>query len=135
MVNFISQYKGCISHYGRGKSVRVYLSPELNVVKLWRNWKLHRNQDNMDISSLSKFKKIFYTKFNVEFENPRTDSFCETQKKLIRKTFDMKLKAEEFAKYCLHKLRVKKFYSFMKKKNENFIKVCFDMQQSQPIPK
>ena len=34
-VNFISQYKG-------GKSVRVYLLPELNV-KLWTNWKLHRN--------------------------------------------------------------------------------------------
>ena len=87
----------------------MYLSPELNVVKLWRNWKLHRNQDNMDISSLSKFKKIFYTKFNVGFGNPRTDvcSFCETHKKLIRKTFDMKLKAEEF-KHCLHKLRAKK---------------------------
>ena len=115
----------------------MYLLPELNVVKLWRNWKLHRNQDNMDISSLSKFKKIFYTKFNAGFGNPRTDvcSFCETQKKLIRKTFDMKLKAEEFAKYCLHKLRAKKFYSLMKEKNENVIKVCFDMQQNQPIPK
>ena len=91
----------------------------------------------MDISSLFKFKKIFYTKFNVGFGNPRTDvcSFCETQKKLIRKTFDMKLKAEEFAKYRLHKLRGKKCCSLMKEKNENVIKVCFDMQQNQLIPK
>ena len=115
----------------------MYLSPELNVVKLWRNWKLHRNQENMDISSLSKLKKIFYTKFNVGFGNLRTDvcSFCETRKKLIRKTFDTKLKAEEFAKYHLHKLGAKKFYSLMKEKNGNVIKVCFGMQQNQPTPK
>ena len=115
----------------------MYISPELNVVKLWRNWKLHRNQDNMDISSLSKFKKIFYTNFNDGFGNPSTDvcSFCETQKKLIRETFDMKLKVEKFANYHLHKLKAKNFYSFMKEKNKNIIKVCFDMQQNQPIPK
>ena len=49
IVNFICQYKGCVVlNYGSGKIVRVYLSPELNVEKLLRNWKLHRNQDKMD---------------------------------------------------------------------------------------
>ena len=89
----------------------------------------------MDISSLSKFKKIFYTKLFYWIGNPRTDdcSFCETQKKLTRKTFGMRLKAEELAKYRLHKLRAKKFYSLMKEKNKNLIKVCFDIQQNQLI--
>ena len=42
----------------------------------------------------------------------------------------MKLKAEEFAKNRLHKLRAKKYY--MKEKNENVIKVCFEIQHIQP---
>ena len=50
------------------------------------------------------------------------------QKKLMRKTFDLKIKAKKFAKYRLYKLRAKKFYSLMKEKNENIIIVCFHMQ-------
>ena len=72
-----------MSHYGRGKSKRIYLPPELNVVRMWRDWKKDRASKNCSISSLSKFKKHFYRDFNIGFGNPRSDvcSYCETKKK------------------------------------------------------
>ena len=49
IMGYISQYKGCVSHYGRGKNIRVYLLAEQNFKKLLKNWKLHKIQ-NMDCS-------------------------------------------------------------------------------------
>ena len=135
--DWISGYKGRVSHYGRGKSERVYLPPELNVVRMWRHWKKDRASKNCSISSLSKFKKHFYRDFNIGFGNPRSDvcSYCETKKNLIRQTTSPITKVQEHTQYRLHKQRAKKFYSIMGENDDGTVKICFDMQQNQPLPK
>ena len=39
IINWIKRYKCRESHYGRSKSTRKYLPPELNIVKIFKAWK------------------------------------------------------------------------------------------------
>lgn len=137
ITEFIGSLKCTESHYGRNKSVRGYLHPELSVKRLWRMWKDTRITGRNPTCSYSKFYKIFQTKFNLGFGNPKSDvcSFCDEKKGLIRASKDLKEKSQLMAEYRLHKLRSKKFYEFLKKEEANVIKCSFDMQQNQPLPK
>lgn len=114
IVRFISSLKCRESHYGRGKSVRGYLDPEFSVKKLWRMWVVQRNFEREKTCSYSKFFKIFQTRFNLGFGDPRTDvcSFCEESKLDIRSTSDVKTKLETMTKLRLHKLRAKSVMSY-----------------------
>ena len=135
--NNIKKYKCRESHYGRGKSKRGYLSSDLTVKKMWKIFCDERKNSGLKLCSLSKYKHIFYKCFNLSFRTPHTDT-CSTCKMGL-----MKMKAEKCLEkknelrtsYRLHKLRAKQFYRTMKEENSNVIKICFDMQQNQPIPK
>ncbi|KAK5648380.1 hypothetical protein RI129_003272 [Pyrocoelia pectoralis] len=101
-------------------------------------WKQFCNKhSDTKICSLSKFKKVFYTDFNLGFGNPHTDT-CSTCKKFkvsIKNTKDIAEKGDLRTQYRLHKLRAKKFYDTMKTESADTIKIVFDMQQNQPLPK
>nr|CAH7723468.1 unnamed protein product [Callosobruchus chinensis] len=87
--------------------------------------------------SLAKFKKIFYNDLNLGFGNPHTDT-CSTCKKFevrIKQTQDSNKKGDLRTQLKLHKLRAKKFYQLMNKESPNTVKIIFDMQQNQPLPK
>lgn len=89
-------------------------------------------------ASYSKYYKIFSTKFNLSFGNPRTDvcSFCELKKVEIKNAVDQETKQKLMTEARLHKLRAKKFYDILREpKGEDVLKICFDMQQNQPLPK
>lgn len=89
------------------------------------------------VCSLAKFKKVFYEDFNLGFGNPHTDT-CSTCKKFlvsIKTTKDVDKRLELRTQLKLHKLRAKKFYDIMKAESADTVKIVFDMQQNQPLPK
>lgn len=137
IIEFIKSLKCCESHYGRGKSVRGYLSPDLSIKKLWRIWKEKEQQQDKPLASYGKFFKIFETKFNLGFCNPKSDvcSFCDLTKEKIKACKDLREKARLITEYRLHKLKAAKFYDLLKREESDTIKVSFDMQQNQPLPK
>lgn len=100
MIYFKKSLKCCESHYGRGKSVFGYLSPELSIKRLWRKWKEQQVQQNKPLASYSKLLKGFQTKFNLGFNNPKTDvfSFCDLTKSQIRASNDLREKASLMTK-------------------------------------
>ncbi|PSN55817.1 hypothetical protein C0J52_02470 [Blattella germanica] len=53
----------------------------------------------------------------------------------IKREENLEKKNQFRAMHRLHKLRAKRFYSIMKQEDPNVLKVCFDIQQNQPIPK
>lgn len=136
IIKFIKNLKCRESHYGRSKSVRLYMGSNLSLKKLWRAWKKSRLDAELPIASYSKFYKIFQEKFNIGFGNPRADvcSFCEAMKNKIKTSTSPGEKVNLIGQYRLHKLRAKKFYQILKEDEDGVIKVAFDMQQNQPLP-
>nr|CAH7730369.1 unnamed protein product [Callosobruchus chinensis] len=131
----IKTYKCRESHYSRNKTCRSYLPPELNINLMWKQYcDTHTEEQSC---SLAKFKKIFYNDLNLGFGNPHTDT-CTTCKKFevrIKQTQDSNKKGDLRTQLKLHKLRAKKFYQLMNKESPNTVKIIFDMQQNQPLPK
>nr|CAH7721051.1 unnamed protein product [Callosobruchus chinensis] len=131
----IKTYKCRESHYSRNKTCRSYLPPELNINLMWKQYcDTHTEEQSC---SLAKFKKIFYNDLNLGFGNPHTDT-CSTCKKFevrIKQTQDSNKKGDLRTQLKLHKLRAKKFYQLMNKESPNTVKIIFDMQQNQPLPK
>lgn len=87
--------------------------------------------------SLSKYKKFFYRNFNLGFGNPHSDTcfICKEFSVNIKKIKILEKKNELRTKYRLHKMRAKAFFQYLNKHKENTIKICFDCQQNQPLPK
>lgn len=139
IIKHIQSLKCRSSHYGRNKSVRSYLPPELSVKKLYKMWKENRERVRARVASYAKYYKIFVTKFNLGFGNPRSDvcSFCELKCKEINKPgLERNEKRKLDIELKLHKLRAKRFYELLRQdEGEGVIKICFDMQQNQPLPK
>lgn len=139
IMDHIKSLKCRSSHYGRKKSIRGYLPPELSVRKLYKMWCDIREAMHAPKTSFSKYYKIFSTKFNLGFGNPRTDvcSFCELKNKELKCATKSDVITNVTTELKLHKLRAKKFYELLKKQenDDGVIKVCFDMQQNQPLPK
>lgn len=136
---FLGKLKGRESHYNRKKSMRIYLSSDLNIGKL-------HNIYNKTVTLSLKVKKTMFRKvfceFNIGFKSPASDicSFCHN--------IDLQLKKEKMAsirneaaindlilKKRVHKKRAKAFYELMKETKENELTICFDLQQVQPLPR
>ena len=130
------------SHYGREKSLRQYLSSNLNLTKLWRMWKDERLLYYCATASLSVYARIFYDRFNLSFRAPRTDvcadCFSLRQQISIKKREGKKQEVHDLrVKLKLHLLRAKTFYSLLKNaKNEcGILAVTFDLQKNLPLPR
>lgn len=65
------------SHYCREKSQRKYLTPELNVSKLYNMFRDRFQSDDGNIPKKSYFRFIFNTAFNFGFGSPKKDE-CST---------------------------------------------------------
>ncbi|KAJ4444848.1 hypothetical protein ANN_06645, partial [Periplaneta americana] len=135
--NDIKSYKCRESHHGRGKSKRGCLPSHLSVNKMWKFFCANRNASGLNLCSLSKYKRIFYKCFNLSFKTSHTDtcSTCKMNLLKIKAEQDLEKKNELRTNYRLHKLRAKQFYKIMKDDNADIIKICFDMQKNQPLPK
>lgn len=111
VIQHISNFPREVSHYGRMKSNREYLSQDLNINRLYRSFK--GIYPNTDITY-----RFYYTTFknkypNLKFHHPRTDT-CQTcdllnmQRRSNPNDRDVKTKLE------VHHRKVEKAMKIMK---------------------
>ena len=74
---FIEKFPTYESHYCRRDSSRKYLSPELNMTKMFKLYLEECKHNNHTAVSLYMFRHIFNTKFNLHFKQPKMDT-CQT---------------------------------------------------------
>lgn len=153
------------SHYGRNKSCKQYLAPELSVTQLWRLWKEGRNVDGLPVASrelyskvliiqyyvfkVSGFEKfnlehhiiffcmqIFHYNFNLSFGTPKTD-ICSRCELYKIKIAAGENEQENKVQLQLHRLRAKKFFQLLSEARDDrrVMAIAFDMEQNQPLPK
>lgn len=77
IIAFIQHFKVRESHYCRGKSMRRYLSADLNIAKMGKMYREERQGTEFEDVKLEYFRKIFNTHFNLGFGSPATD-VCST---------------------------------------------------------
>lgn len=145
------------SHYSRQKnSTKMYLSPELNVTKLYALYLAKYERDMFEIYGVKDKKHLFRPKitydfyfrylkanFHMSFGSPRSDTCkmcdeCENRLKLP-------LPEEELTQIKinkqLHTNRAQVFFDELKQKSEEAKNnpdvdvLCFDYQQNAPLPK
>lgn len=136
VVNFIKKLKARESHYGRNKSLRLYLPHELKSIKnLCRIY--NSNQDSSAHVKYGFFKRIFRSRFNLAFGTPRTDvcSFCLRYKHLLLVEQNLLKKQTIRGQLRSHKLRAKAFYALLKKRQPGIKSMAGDCQQNQAMPK
>lgn len=83
------------------------------------------------------FRKIFCCEFNIGFRSPSSDfcGYCTSLDNKI-KAASPSQKQRLFTEKRIHKKRATCFYDTLRKPAEfNESKVCFDMQQVQPLPR
>ncbi|XP_057662606.1 uncharacterized protein LOC130897743 [Diorhabda carinulata] len=134
----------------------MYLSPELNVKKLYELYLEKYEKDMFDIYGLKDKKHLFRPKvtydfyfryfkanFNISFGSPRSDT-CKTcdeyENKLKLPLPDEELNQIKTSKQ-LHVSRAQVFFDALKEKTEEAKNnpevevLCFDHQQNAPLPK
>lgn len=116
IITFIQKLEVCEGHYGR--ALRQYLPVKLSVSKLWRMWKSERNRAHLPTTSRPQFSKLFNTKFNLSFRNPRVDvcSQCEIYKNRLVANVDVEINQ---VAWDLHKARAKRFYQLLRESVES----------------
>lgn len=133
---FIASLPAKESHYNRQKSKRIYLSYELNIRTLWKGYNNSVSDENLKVNE-TMFRRVFEKDFNIGFSSPASDicSTCLLYKNKLKIEKDPNQIAALKGEYAFHKIRAKAFTSHMKRKPENSLSLCFDLQQVQPLPK
>lgn len=76
--NIVKEFIGSIpcyeSHYCREKTNKKYLQPDLNIIKLYREYKTLMEFRHLPSVSENIFRKIFNTEFNLSFKRRHTDT-------------------------------------------------------------
>lgn len=141
VIHFLQQFENIAmeSHYSRGKTKRLYLSPLLSTRQLWLHWKeMYRNQ-NPDgwLFTYKHFNALFLENFNMAYGTPRTDacSTCENLKSQIQEEGDNSEAAD--LELQMHLLESKHFNRIQKEHREECFtfNICFDLQQNMPLPR
>lgn len=74
---FIRKFPTFDSHYKASKSEKKYLSPCLNITRLYKEYCIVTAVTHRKTLSEWMFREIFNTKFNLSFHRPQTDT-CKT---------------------------------------------------------
>lgn len=134
---FITSIPAVENHYCRSKTaVRVYLSSDLSIRKLWRLYESQVTDESLHVRHWY-FRNIFNTHFNIGFGTPRTDA-CSTCISLDerRKIEDNPEKKNQLlVEKRVHLLKAKAFYNLLREKKENLIIFSFDCQKNMVLPK
>lgn len=137
---FIKSLKGCESHYGRGKSERLYLSSDLTIGKLFNMY--NNKQENEGRADLkvkrSFFFRIFSSKFNIGFSAPAVDE-CSTCLQLGIKIEEAKNDEEKKkvleAEKTLHVKQANSFFERLRNKEYDCFLMSYDCQKNLVLPK
>lgn len=141
------------SHYGRGKSAKFYLSPELNIkimhqlyLKKYENHcyeLLQRGERNKPLITYDFYFRYFKENFNYSFGRSRTDTCkkCDLLDNKFKSTLDKQERNAIKAEKDVHLKKSEWFYKELKQRTEEAEKykeievLCFDFQQNLPLPK
>lgn len=131
---FIRKLPASESHYNRAKSRRIYLSCDLNQLKLREMYNSSVPQDLRVTKTM--FQKVFSEDFNIGFKSPASDA-CSTCILLNNK---IKIATGEEKRILMvqkrvHMLRAKAFYKLCRNNDPESENFCFDLQQVQPLPR
>lgn len=135
--HFIRSMPGRESHYGRGKSKKVYLPAELSCVKnLWRMF-LEKHPEEAQGVSYKYFLRCVRKFFRIGFGSIKTDtcSFCESHRYQIRTEKDTVVKTRLMAELSVHKRRANVFYELIKEDRPGLKTFSFDHQQNLVLPR
>lgn len=73
--DFINKFPRYQSHYGRSSSDKEYLSPHLNIMKMYREYRLECEFRKVPVLSEHIFREVFNKQFNLSFKRPKVDTF------------------------------------------------------------
>ncbi|CAG4950209.1 unnamed protein product [Parnassius apollo] len=136
------------SHYGKNKSSRYYLSPELNIKRMYELY-LKKHELGLEASakpivSFDFYYRYFKQNFKYSFGSPRSDT-CKKCDMLSNKLKDKTLDNDETQQIqiekSLHQAKADTFFVDLKEKsqlalnNEECEVLTFDYQQNMPLPK
>ena len=125
------------SHYCRKRSVKEYLSPQLNVQKMYSLYQEECVVKSRKPVSVHYYRHIFDSEYNIGFFKPKKDQcdFC-TRYRNSSATEQSEMK-ERFEEHQENKAKVREMKEEDKKKakmNPNHCSACFDLQQVLEIP-
>ena len=141
----INSFPKFISHYTRKDNPnRKYLSPELNLSKMYILYKDFCSQRHAEPVKISKYRDIFNTQFNLSFHRPYTDT-CSTCDILKIKMDSLEPDSEEkkvlLRDHEIHLRKVtavkdlKSYATNLAKENPQSRRaICFDLQKTLPTP-
>lgn len=78
--DFISKFPKYESHYGRSASKRMYLSPNLNIIKMFKEYRNVCEFHNRPTVSETTFRKVFNFEFNLAFKTRKKDTCKQCDK-------------------------------------------------------
>ncbi|XP_041971453.1 uncharacterized protein LOC121738382 isoform X2 [Aricia agestis] len=118
------------SHYSRNQNIhKQYLNPLLTIKTMYSMYTKKCEDENKPTKYYIKectYRKIFNTKFNLSFRQPRTDVCCKC---------DSNTQTEEHIENYKRAFELQKLEREMAVSGQNMTYISFDMQQTQPLPK
>ena len=145
-----------ISHYGRERTKKRYLSPELSVRQMYKlfvqeefpaMYKLIKDgevelEDLQCPIRLAYYRLYFKTNFNYGFGQPKTDvcGTCAELQVRISSEKNSSIRARLDTQLKVHKKRAATFYDELKKcttqakESAEHETICFDFEQNIPFP-
>ena len=117
-------------HYCRGNTKRYYLSSELSINKLWKQYNIEASHD-LKVKK-SYFRHIFNSNYNLGFGTPRTDvcATCLRFSSEIGHQNDAQARNDLMMSQRLHKLRAKAFFEKVREENPNLKAFSFDCEKN-----
>lgn len=141
---FIKRFPSFSSHYGASRSNKRYLNPNMNIKRMYREYRIVCEFKKKQILSEWKFRHVFNTCFNLAFHPKRVDT-CRKCDKF--KTEIQSQRTSTVKKVCLMQQRnehwqivreTKKTFNATKNrardKNNNVEMFVFDLQRALELP-
>ncbi|KAJ8869976.1 hypothetical protein PR048_028987 [Dryococelus australis] len=138
VVKHIESFPKYVSHYCLSETDAKLLNEDLNLSTMYEFYKSECN----DPVSLSSYKSIFYSKFNLRFKSPKKDTCvkCDTHMALS-KTYEGNALLEVKRLHDIHLQRATDLRSEVNKilkevqTNQEVETLTFDLQTTHPLPK
>ncbi|KAF9420130.1 hypothetical protein HW555_003543 [Spodoptera exigua] len=138
----INSFPKFVSHYGKRRSARKYLRPDLSMNKMYELFKVKCELEGKPILKKSVYVKVFTTEFNLHFYIPKADT-CKTCDML-----EISIKADEDIETCQAKRAQKDQHIKLAgdvrnilndckgkvKTDESLLVATFDLERTLPLP-